>query len=108
VSEVVLNTKFNFEIGNILTYNLTNTISKCYLTRHLFSKGEIIDTGNYATVYHGFITKDLETKKVAWKISNVRNANNDVLLQELKTLSMPALLHENICQMVMHMNIKGN
>jgi len=83
-------------------YNLHDT------SRFLIFLGEIIDTGNYATVYNGFITKDSEIRKVAWKISNIRNADNDVLLQELQTLSTPALLHENICQMVMHMNIKGN
>jgi len=46
--------------------------------------------------------------EVAWKISNSLNADNAVLLKELKTLSLPKLAHENICQMVMHMNINGN
>jgi len=46
-------------------------------------------------------------KQVAWKISNTQNADNAVLLKELKTLSMPNLAHENICQMVMHVNMNG-
>jgi len=69
--------------------------------------GTKIGEGNYSTVYNGFVNIKSKVEQVAWKVSNIRNADNSVLLKELKTMSMPKLAHKNICQMVMHVNING-
>jgi len=57
--------------------------------------------------YNGFVKIKSKVEQVVWKVSNVRNADNSVLLKELKTLSTPKLAHRNIFQMVMHVNING-
>jgi len=71
-------------------------------------KGDQIGSGNFSKVFNGHIKNDKGIRKVAWKIPNLKNdEDKEALLKELKTLSTPALLHDNICQMLMHVNIEG-
>jgi len=71
-------------------------------------KGKVIGSGKFSIVYDGYIETGKGRKEIAWKIPNIENEEEiKALLKELKTLSIPALVHKNVCRMLTHVNIEG-
>jgi len=70
---------------------------------------DLIGTGHFSKVYIGCIMNGEDKTKVAVKIPNIEKPEDiEALQNELKTLSRTELHHENVCQMLMYINIKGN